>query len=189
MINRALIKITLWFVVLIFWNKNFSLLIYDSLTAHYSPLLDIGLPNFSTSRSIFGYSHPASRPAQILTSLPLPIRGLGKRRERLIYGFLWCNQIIFPRVSHCNLCCNQIKYLYLSDLVFFSNDLKESASKVGGALVKYSFVPGTTCKPKFLVDAYWMMANVPFPKANNFFFLYGTTFWFCLILFYDWSVY
>jgi hypothetical protein len=34
-----------------------------------SPLLDIGLSNFSPSRSIFGYTHPApaSRPAQIVT--------------------------------------------------------------------------------------------------------------------------
>jgi hypothetical protein len=38
-------------------------------SAHYSPLLDIGLSNFSPSRSIFGYSHlaPARRPAQIVT--------------------------------------------------------------------------------------------------------------------------
>jgi hypothetical protein len=38
-------------------------------SAHYSPLLDIGLCNFSPSRSIFSYSHPAPacRPAQIVT--------------------------------------------------------------------------------------------------------------------------
>jgi hypothetical protein len=35
----------------------------------YSPLMDIGLSNFSPFCSIFGYSHPApaSRPAQIVT--------------------------------------------------------------------------------------------------------------------------
>jgi hypothetical protein len=32
-----------------------------------SPLLDIGISNLSPSRSIFGYSHPASRSAQIVT--------------------------------------------------------------------------------------------------------------------------
>jgi hypothetical protein len=38
-------------------------------SAHFSPLLDTGLLNFSPSRSIFGYSHPApaSRSAQIVT--------------------------------------------------------------------------------------------------------------------------
>jgi hypothetical protein len=38
----------------------------SSSSAYYSPLLVIGLSNVSTSRSIFGYSHPAlaSRPAQ-----------------------------------------------------------------------------------------------------------------------------
>jgi hypothetical protein len=37
-------------------------------SVYYSSLLDIGLSNFSPSRSIFGYSHPApaSRPAQIV---------------------------------------------------------------------------------------------------------------------------
>jgi hypothetical protein len=37
----------------------------SSSPAHYSPLLDISLSNYSPSRSIFGYSHPApaSRPA------------------------------------------------------------------------------------------------------------------------------
>jgi hypothetical protein len=41
----------------------------SSSSAHYSPLLDVGLSNFLPSRSIFGYSHPApaSRPAQIVT--------------------------------------------------------------------------------------------------------------------------
>jgi hypothetical protein len=41
----------------------------SSSSAHDSPLLDIGLSNFSPSRSILGYSHPApaSRPAQIIT--------------------------------------------------------------------------------------------------------------------------
>jgi hypothetical protein len=39
----------------------------SSTSAHYSPLLDIALNNFSPSRSTLGYSHPApaSRPAQI----------------------------------------------------------------------------------------------------------------------------
>jgi hypothetical protein len=38
-------------------------------SAHYSPLLNIGLSNCSPSRSIFGYSHPApaSRTAQMVT--------------------------------------------------------------------------------------------------------------------------
>jgi hypothetical protein len=38
-------------------------------SAHYSPLLNIGLSNLSPSRSILGYSHPApvSRPAPIVT--------------------------------------------------------------------------------------------------------------------------
>jgi hypothetical protein len=44
---------------------------YDSSSwsAHYSPPLDIDLSNFSPSRSILGYSHPApaSRPSQIVT--------------------------------------------------------------------------------------------------------------------------
>jgi hypothetical protein len=41
----------------------------SSSSAHYSPLMEIALSNFSSSRSIFGYSHPApaSRPAQIVT--------------------------------------------------------------------------------------------------------------------------
>jgi hypothetical protein len=41
----------------------------SSSSAHYSPLLDIGLSSFSPSDSIFGKSHPApaSRPAQIVT--------------------------------------------------------------------------------------------------------------------------
>jgi hypothetical protein len=41
-----------------------------SSSAQYSPLLDIGLSNFSSSCSISGYSHPppASRPAQIVTA-------------------------------------------------------------------------------------------------------------------------
>jgi hypothetical protein len=41
----------------------------SSSSAHYSPLLDISLSNFSPSRSILGYSYPApaSRPAQIVT--------------------------------------------------------------------------------------------------------------------------
>jgi hypothetical protein len=41
----------------------------SSSSAHYSPLLDIGLSNFSPFLSIFDYSHPtpASRPAEIVT--------------------------------------------------------------------------------------------------------------------------
>jgi hypothetical protein len=41
----------------------------SSSSAHYSPLLGIGLSNFWPSRSIFGYAHPApaSCPAQIVT--------------------------------------------------------------------------------------------------------------------------
>jgi hypothetical protein len=42
----------------------------SSSLSDYSPLLDIGLSYFSPSRSILGYSHPASRPAQIFF-LPL----------------------------------------------------------------------------------------------------------------------
>jgi hypothetical protein len=37
---------------------NMDDVMYESSSAHYSPLLDIGLSNFSPSRSIFGYSHP-----------------------------------------------------------------------------------------------------------------------------------
>jgi hypothetical protein len=53
----------------------------SSSSAHYSPLLDIGLFNFSPSRSILGYSHPA--PAWGLAwgrpTLRLPRRGLHSR--------------------------------------------------------------------------------------------------------------
>jgi hypothetical protein len=47
-----------------FWNISSS-----SSSAHYSPLLDIGLSNFLPSRSILDYSQPvpANRPAQIVT--------------------------------------------------------------------------------------------------------------------------
>jgi hypothetical protein len=50
------------------WN-TFRWVILDFSSAHYSPLLDIGISNFSPSRSIFGYVHPApaSRPPQIVT--------------------------------------------------------------------------------------------------------------------------
>jgi hypothetical protein len=36
-----------------------TLAFFSSSSALYSPLLDIGLSNFSPSRSIFGYWHPA----------------------------------------------------------------------------------------------------------------------------------
>jgi hypothetical protein len=60
----------------------------SSSSAHHSPLLDISLSNFSPSRSIFGYSHPA--PASRLRksslylawghpTLCLPRRGLLSR--------------------------------------------------------------------------------------------------------------
>jgi hypothetical protein len=49
--------------------KNKLRLSSSSASAHYSPLLDIGLSNLSPSCSILGYSHPipATRPAQIVT--------------------------------------------------------------------------------------------------------------------------
>jgi hypothetical protein len=54
-------------------RREWSVVMYvymlsSSSSAHYSPLLDIGLSNLSPSRSILGYSHPApaSRPAQIV---------------------------------------------------------------------------------------------------------------------------
>jgi hypothetical protein len=50
--------------------------IASSSSAHYSPLLDMGLSNFSPSRSIFGYSHPA--PARLLLRPTLiPLSGVG----------------------------------------------------------------------------------------------------------------
>jgi hypothetical protein len=51
-------------------NEPYLCVTSSSLSsAHHSPLLDIGLSNFSLSRSILGYSHPApaSRSAQIVT--------------------------------------------------------------------------------------------------------------------------
>jgi hypothetical protein len=53
-------------------NKK-VLLSSASTSAHYGPMLDKGLNNFSPSRSIFSYSHPtpASCPAQIVTPLGL----------------------------------------------------------------------------------------------------------------------
>jgi hypothetical protein len=65
-----------------------NIIVSSSLSAYYSPLLDIGLSNLSPSRSIFGYSHPApaSRPEQIVTppglrrpTLRLSRRGLHSR--------------------------------------------------------------------------------------------------------------
>jgi hypothetical protein len=60
------------------WSQIFSgVKERKEVTIHYhhhhhptnSPMLDIGLSNFSPSRPILGYSHPAptSRPAQIVT--------------------------------------------------------------------------------------------------------------------------
>jgi hypothetical protein len=40
-------------------QRSLAILHTSSSSAHNSPLLDIGLYNFSPSRSIFGYSHPA----------------------------------------------------------------------------------------------------------------------------------
>jgi hypothetical protein len=42
----------------------------SSSAAHYSPLLDIGLSNFSPTRSILSYSHPA--PASCLAKIVTP---------------------------------------------------------------------------------------------------------------------
>jgi hypothetical protein len=52
------------------WVWFIRLIIIIITPAHYSPLLEIGLSNFSLSRFIFGYSHPAPaiRPSQIVTS-------------------------------------------------------------------------------------------------------------------------
>jgi hypothetical protein len=52
--------------VLYFYSSSSSSIL--SLSAHFSPLLEIGLSNFSPSPSIFGYSlSPASRSPQIVT--------------------------------------------------------------------------------------------------------------------------
>jgi hypothetical protein len=56
----------------LFLHKAYNNLLFyqsSSSSAHYRPLLDIGLSIFSPSRSIFGYSYPApaSHPAQVVT--------------------------------------------------------------------------------------------------------------------------
>jgi hypothetical protein len=51
------------------WYGAIYFMISSLSSAHYSPLLDIGISNSSPFCSIFGYFHPApaSHPAQIVT--------------------------------------------------------------------------------------------------------------------------
>jgi hypothetical protein len=51
-------------------RPHFTKITSSSSSAHYSPLLDIGLSNCFPSHWIFDFSHPApaNRPAQIVTS-------------------------------------------------------------------------------------------------------------------------
>jgi hypothetical protein len=62
----TILGIIAWFTL---WLDYIIISYWSSSSAHHSPLLDIGLSNFSPYRSIFDYSHPtpASRPAQIVT--------------------------------------------------------------------------------------------------------------------------
>jgi hypothetical protein len=71
-----------------------------SSSAHYSPLLGIGLSNFSPTRSIFGYSHtaPASRPAQIITSHSLQRPTLRLPRRSLQFRTLLHQRLLILRL-------------------------------------------------------------------------------------------
>jgi hypothetical protein len=61
------LKITL--MIFFYFILKFIFISSSSSSAHYIPLLNIGLSNFSPSRSIFDYSHPAPATTFIITSL------------------------------------------------------------------------------------------------------------------------
>jgi hypothetical protein len=112
-------------VCILLWQFSSS-----SSSANYSPLLDKGLSNFSPSRSIFGYSHPApaSRPAQIV--IPPSLRTLPRRdlhpRTRLpqrlsVLRLIWpahCHfsiiQFILPKLSFTIYSFVTIRHLFVS---------------------------------------------------------------------------
>jgi hypothetical protein len=92
-----------------------------SSSDHYNPLLDIGLSNFSPSRSIFGYSNPALNSVLRKSSLHLacptlrlPRRGLHSRTrlpQRLsVLQFIWSVHRHFSMLIRCAMSVTLVLY-------------------------------------------------------------------------------